>query len=100
MHITCYSVVSYNKLVWGMSTMNIVDLADFGVSDNVIARLTELGYEYLTETQEKSVNAGLFNGKSILVNSPTNTGKTFIGELAAINASKQNEQKKSFSLCP
>lgn len=80
--------------------MNITDLTEYGVSESVIERLTELGFESLTEAQEKSVKAGLFSGNSILVDAPTNTGKTFIGELAALNAAKQKEQKKSFFLVP
>ena len=60
----------------------------------------DLGFESLTETQERAVEAGLFDGKSLLVDAPTNTGKTFIGELAALNASKQREHRRSFFLVP
>jgi|SRR3989338_1091778 len=38
----------------------------------------------LRPSQEKSVNAGLLKGKSLLVCTPTASGKTLIGELAAM----------------
>jgi helicase len=54
----------------------------------------------LTSAQESAVRNGLFDRKSLLVNAPTNTGKTFIGELAALNASRQIDPKRSFFLVP
>lgn len=75
-------------------------MSEFGVSESVITKLRELGFETLTQVQEKAIGAGLFKGNSLLINAPTNTGKTFIGELAALNASKQKGPKKSFFLVP
>jgi len=66
----------------------------------VISRLKELGFETLTQTQEAAIQKGLFDNKSLLVSAPTNTGKTFIGELAALNASRQKEPRRSFFLVP
>lgn len=80
--------------------MNIEELGKFDVSKSIIDKLMDLGFESLTETQEKAVEAGLFDGESLLVDAPTNTGKTFIGELAALNASKQREHRRSFFLVP
>ena len=80
--------------------MEIQELNGFGVSESVITKLRELGFETLTQVQEDAVKVGLFQGKSMLINAPTNTGKTFIGELAALNTSKQKEHKRSFFLVP
>jgi len=38
----------------------------------------------LRPAQEKSINAGLFDGKNLLVCTPTASGKTFIGETTAV----------------
>ena len=40
----------------------------------------------LRPAQEKSVNAGLLDGKNLLVCTPTASGKTLIAELAAVSA--------------
>ncbi len=79
--------------------MRIDELAGFGLSQTIIDRLKELCFESLTKAQEAAVQSGLFEGKNLLVSAPTNTGKTFIGELAALNASKKQD-KKSFFLVP
>ncbi|MCL4406605.1 DEAD/DEAH box helicase, partial [Candidatus Parvarchaeota archaeon] len=40
----------------------------------------------LLPPQSLAVEAGLFKGKNILVSSPTASGKTLVGEMAALNA--------------
>ncbi|HSD05285.1 MAG TPA: DEAD/DEAH box helicase [Nitrosopumilaceae archaeon] len=47
--------------------------------------LNSLGYVELYPPQENSVNAGLLEGKSILVSAPTASGKTLIAMLAIMN---------------
>ena len=61
--------------------------------DEIKERLPEKLYETLKEeitelrpSQEKSVSAGLLEGKSLLVCTPTASGKTLIAELAAMKA--------------
>ena len=44
--------------------------------------LSSIGYETLYPTQKSSVEAGLLEGKSILVSAPTASGKTLIALLA------------------
>ncbi len=44
------------------------------------------GVSELRPSQEKSVKAGLLDGKSLLVCTPTASGKTLIAELAAVSA--------------
>lgn len=80
--------------------MRIEELIKFEVSDSIIDKLKELGFETLTSAQESAIQNGLFEKKNLLVSAPTNTGKTFIGELAALNASRQKDAKRSFFLVP
>ncbi|MDD5418183.1 MAG: DEAD/DEAH box helicase [Candidatus Nanoarchaeia archaeon] len=47
--------------------------------------ISKKGFSELREPQEIAVNKGLFNGKNLVVASPTSSGKTFIAELAGIN---------------
>ncbi|MGI0010276.1 MAG: DEAD/DEAH box helicase, partial [Nitrosopumilaceae archaeon] len=47
--------------------------------------LRKIGYMELYPTQEDSVNAGIIEGKSVLVSAPTASGKTLIAILAMIN---------------
>jgi replicative superfamily II helicase len=71
--------------------MKIEDLKDFGVPETVIQKLKSLGFTYLTEIQEEAVKRDLFKGKSLVISAPTNTGKTFIAELAILVTSKKKE---------
>ena len=47
--------------------------------------LERMGYEELYPPQEESVKAGILDGKSILVSSPTASGKTLIAIFAIMN---------------
>ncbi len=53
----------------------------------------------LRPAQEKAINAGLLEGKSLLVCTPTSSGKTLIAELAAITAII-NQKKKAVYIVP
>ena len=83
-----------------MVKLRIEELKEFGVSESIIGRLKQLDFNSLTQAQEEAVRNGLFDKKSLLISAPTNTGKTFIGELAALNVSKQADPKRSFFLVP
>lgn len=78
--------------------MKVTELKNYGIPLSVIQKLNTLGYNELTEVQEKAVKKGLFEGKNLVISAPTNTGKTFIAELAALVASKRG--KRSFYLVP
>ncbi len=54
--------------------------------ENIIRALKERGIEKLTPPQEGAVKKGLFDGRNIIVSSPTASGKTLIAELGLINA--------------
>jgi helicase len=83
-----------------VTLLRIDELNQYKVSESVITKLNEYGFETLTSAQEAAIKAGLFEGKNLLINAPTNTGKTFIGELAALNASQRLNRKRSFFLVP
>ncbi len=72
-----------------MIRMDIERLQEYGVRGTVIDKLKELGFSKLTEVQKIAIEKGLFEGKNIVVSAPTNTGKTFIGELAILTAAKK-----------
>ena len=80
--------------------MEIKALEELGVSPLVIEKLSQLGYERLTEIQQLAIENGLFDKSNLLVSAPTNTGKTFIGELAAVVASKTSQVTRVFYLVP
>ena len=80
--------------------MKIVELKKFGISQSVIDKLSELGYEELTEVQRIAIESGLFENNSLVVSAPTGTGKTFIGELAALRASTRKAFGRTFFLVP
>lgn len=80
--------------------LKIEDLQRFGISTSVIEKLKGLGFTELTEVQTQAVNGGLFERKNIVVSAPTNTGKTFVGELAAIAASTRRAFRRAFYLVP
>jgi helicase len=56
------------------------------IPEKVYALLERRGFTVLRPAQTKSIDAGLFDDKSLLVCTPTASGKTLVGELAALNA--------------
>lgn len=80
--------------------MKIDDISKYGVAESIIKKLKDIGFIDLTEIQELAVSKGLFEGKNMVISSPTNTGKTFIAELAALNAYKQRKGGRTFYLVP
>jgi ATP-dependent helicase YprA (DUF1998 family) len=48
--------------------------------------LAREGINELRPSQEKSINAGLLDGKNIVVCTPTASGKTLIAEMAMLNS--------------
>ncbi|MDD9954034.1 MAG: DEAD/DEAH box helicase [Candidatus Woesearchaeota archaeon] len=51
----------------------------------IASLLEKRGFSSLRPCQEKSIDAGLFDEKNLLVCTPTASGKTLVGELAALN---------------
>lgn len=55
--------------------------------------LDEQGIETLRPSQEKSIKAGLFDGKNLLVCTPTASGKTLVAEMAIINRLTESSEQ-------
>ena len=72
-------------------------LRDHGIPEPVLKRWTE-SLSGLNQLQQDAVNeAGLLDGGNVLVMAPTSSGKTMIGELAALRAT-QNGGRSVFLL--
>jgi helicase len=56
------------------------------IPPKVYALLERRGFTTLRPCQTKAIKAGLFEDKNLLVCTPTASGKTLVGELAALNA--------------
>jgi len=80
--------------------MEVSELSKYGIAPSLISKLNDLGYRTLTSVQQQAIDSGLFQKRNVLVNAPTNTGKTFIGELAAVAASTRTEAAHTFFLVP
>jgi len=56
------------------------------IPKNIYKEIEKRGFLELRPCQTKSINAGLFNDKNLLVCTPTASGKTLVAELAFLNA--------------
>lgn len=56
------------------------------IPQKVYELLERRGFTVLRPSQVKSIEAGLFDDKNLLVCTPTASGKTLVGELGALNA--------------
>lgn len=65
----------------------IRDLRKYGLPDTLLQIWEQQQGEFLLPVQEVAVQRyGLFEGQSLVISSPTSSGKTFIGEMAAMRA--------------
>lgn len=70
-------------------TSDLRSLESHGIAEVVVERWST-SLPSLNELQQSVVNnAGLLDGKNVLVTAPTSSGKTMLGELAALNASQR-----------
>src|SRR3989338_5449132 len=63
------------------------------IPEDVYAALEKEGIAELRPSQEKAIKKGVLEGKSVLVCTPTASGKTLIAELAAMQAIMKGEGK-------
>lgn len=56
------------------------------IPSNIYSLLEKRGFNELRPCQIKAIDAGLFDDKNLLICTPTASGKTLVGELAALNA--------------
>jgi helicase len=74
------------------TTADILDLLNFGFAPQVID-IWKGSIRTLNDLQQDAVNhAGLFQGQHVLVSAPTSSGKTMIGELAALHANSRGDR--------
>ncbi|MBI4150958.1 DEAD/DEAH box helicase [Candidatus Woesearchaeota archaeon] len=72
--------------------MNLSDIADRIPADLLVV-LKKEGITTLRPSQEKAINAGLLDYKSVLVCTPTASGKTLIAELAGVKSIMEGRGK-------
>lgn len=79
--------------------MKISHLEIYGLPANIIGRWKQRYGDDLLSVQEKAVrDYRVLQGENLVVFAPTSSGKTFIGEMAAIHAAEQT--RKVFYLVP
>jgi len=65
----------------------IRDLRKYGLPDTLLQIWEQQQGEFLLPVQEVAVQRyDLFEGRSLVISSPTSSGKTFVGEMAAMRA--------------
>ncbi len=79
--------------------ITIKELIELGLHRIIIGVLEDLNILQLRDIQSTAVREGLFEKRSMLVCSPSGSGKTLIGELAAIH-NCISDHKKSLFLVP
>lgn len=78
--------------------MDFDALVGFGVEGGVIEAWKSGFGKSLLPVQERAIKAGLLAGKNLIVFAPTSSGKTAIGEMAAVKAAR--EGRRVFYLVP
>ena len=66
------------------------------IPQNIYDELIRLNLSVLRPSQIKSINKGIFEGKNLLVCTPTASGKTLVGELAMLNLLLNNNEDGKF----
>jgi helicase len=73
--------------------MRIDTLEAFGIDDRIIELWKAAGHQELLPIQQIAVRKGkVLDGKSAVIFSPTSSGKTFVGEMAAVQTARQNRR--------
>ena len=72
--------------------MRITALEAYGIDDDVVDLWKAAGHGELLPVQEQVIRRHrVLEGRNVLVFSPTSSGKTLIGEIAAFPKKKKNE---------
>ncbi|MDX8128749.1 DEAD/DEAH box helicase [Methylomonas sp. OY6] len=72
--------------------MEIQSVVANGFDDFIKGTLTSWGIQSLTVIQQRALDAGVIQGESIFVSAPTSSGKTLVGELAALAGLRNGRQ--------
>ena len=78
--------------------MKIKGLLNLGFTPEIIQTWEQAGYDDLLPVQEDAINKGVLERTSLFLTAPTSSGKTFIGEMAAIAHALRG--KKTLYLVP
>lgn len=79
-------------------TSNLEDLRSHGFNSEIVAALAK-AIPGLNQLQQDAINkSGLFSGQHLVVSAPTSSGKTLIGELAALHHQARGE--RTYMLLP
>ncbi|MDY6776570.1 MAG: DEAD/DEAH box helicase [Candidatus Nanohaloarchaea archaeon] len=80
--------------------MDVQDLEEHGVPSYAVERILDRGIEELNPPQREAVERGLLDGESMVVSSPTASGKTLIATMAISNLLEETDRKKALYLVP
>ncbi|MEI6437549.1 MAG: DEAD/DEAH box helicase [Candidatus Omnitrophota bacterium] len=81
--------------------MNFIDVLNkYSFPPEYIAALTASGITTLHPPQEMSINAGLLDGKSLVLSVPTASGKTLMAELAMLHAIIKDSSARCLYIAP
>lgn len=73
--------------------MRVTALEAFGIDNGILDVWSEAGHKELLPIQELAVRRGkVLEGGNAVIFSPTSSGKTFVGEMAAVRIARQNRR--------
>ncbi len=73
--------------------MRIDTLEAFGIDDRIIELWKAAGHRELLPIQELAIRKGkILDGNNAVIFSPTSSGKTFVGEMAAVRTARKNHR--------
>jgi len=73
--------------------MRIDTLEAFGIDDRIIELWKKAGHQELLPIQELAIRKGkILDGNNAVIFSPTSSGKTFVGEMAAVRTARKNHR--------
>ena len=77
-------------------TMFQKELIEFGLPPEIIDCFRDQNYKSLRNIQKKALERGLLEDHSIFVVSPSGSGKTFIGQISALNSIFRHHTKSIY----
>lgn len=73
--------------------MRITALEAFGIDSRILSLWEEAGYKELLPIQQHALQKGkVLDGGNAVIFSPTSSGKTFVGEMAAVKTARRNRR--------
>ncbi|MHA1380231.1 MAG: DEAD/DEAH box helicase [Candidatus Helarchaeota archaeon] len=73
-----------------------IELSRYGLNRRIIDILEDNKYRFLRDIQSRALKKGLLDGENLLITAPSGSGKTLIGEIAAIQNVLENNKKSLF----